>query len=227
MGNLLAGGRLFQLDHRSLVLCPAHDQGPVARPARNSGHGNFLDIFLRTSLGRRRPHLWLDHALPGTVAGDGGGAGPVRCLRNPDPADFPRRIHDPGCRDGFRQNHSSGNFRLPARHCGCRVGWYLQGARHVAGAAERNHQGIRFEKGRWCGRSLGRDERLLRLWPGGGRSHQGSHHQAWNSGFVAGIAGAGRRVAGRLHHQFHLVRHSECPKQDRLPVLHFDLARAQ
>ena len=37
-------------------------------------------------------------------------------------------------------------------------------------------------------------------------------HQARHSGFVARIAGPGRGAAGRLHHQFRLVRHSECPK---------------
>ena len=36
------------------------------------------------------------------------------------------------------QNHSAGNFCLPARHCGSRVGGYLQRTGHVAGAAEGN-----------------------------------------------------------------------------------------
>ena len=185
LGNILAGRRLLQLDHRALVLCPAHDQGPDAGAPRNPGNGHFLDILLRSSLGSRRPHLRIDHALPGTVAGDGRGAGPVRRLRNADPADLPRRIHDPGGGDVLRQNHSAGYFRLPARHCGSGVGGHLQRAGHVAGTAEGNHQGIRFEEGRWRGRPLGRDERLLRLRTGGGRSHQGAHHQAWHSGSVA------------------------------------------
>src|SRR4029077_6663141 len=90
MGDVLARGRFFQLDHRSLVFCPAHDSGSLAGTPGNSGSGYFLDFFLRTSLGNRRPHLWLDDALLGSVAGDGRGAGSVRRLRNADPPDFPR-----------------------------------------------------------------------------------------------------------------------------------------
>ena len=40
------------------------------------------------------------------------------------------------------QNHSSGNFCLPARNRGCGHGRHLQRARHVAGTAKRDHQGI-------------------------------------------------------------------------------------
>ena len=59
----------------------------------------------------------------------------------------------------------------------------------------------------------------------GGRPHQSSHHQARNSRFMAGFAGAGGCVVGGLHHEFYLVRDPQCPEQDRLSVLHFDIAR--
>src|SRR6185312_3481602 len=45
VGDVLARGRLFQLDHRSLVLCPAHDSRSFACTPRNSGDGYFLDFF--------------------------------------------------------------------------------------------------------------------------------------------------------------------------------------
>ena len=73
--------------------------------------------------------------------------GPLRRLRNPDPAHLSRRIHDPGGGDRFGQNHSPGYFRLPAGHCGCGFGRYLQRARHVAGTAEKTIKEFDLKKG--------------------------------------------------------------------------------
>jgi L-rhamnose-H+ transport protein len=43
MGNILAGRRIFQLDHRALVFCSSHDQRPVAGPT--SGTVFFWTFF--------------------------------------------------------------------------------------------------------------------------------------------------------------------------------------
>ena len=68
---------------------------------------------------------------------------------------------------------------------------------------------------------FGRDERLLLVRTGRRRSDQGDHARAWHARIVAGTAGAGRRAAGRVHHELHLVRDAEHSQQDGLSILQF------
>ena len=92
LGDLLAGGRIFQLDHRSVVFGALHDARFVGRHQRGLGLDPVLDLPLRCPLGFWRTHLWPDHALSWPVARNGDRSRFLRGLRHVDPADFSWRI---------------------------------------------------------------------------------------------------------------------------------------
>src|ERR1700690_3404367 len=92
LGDILAGWRRDELDYRAVVFCGSADEGPGERVAGNLGVNAFLDIYLRRVVGRGRTDVWTHHALPGHVAGDGGGDGQLRGVRDAGAAHLSRPV---------------------------------------------------------------------------------------------------------------------------------------
>jgi hypothetical protein len=63
MGDLLAGGRVFQLDHRALDTCADHDPRSQPCAPRSSREQLVLGIRFRSLVGTRWPHLRPHHAI--------------------------------------------------------------------------------------------------------------------------------------------------------------------
>ena len=89
LGDVLAGGRGDELDHRAV------GDGAVAEPQRAFGAGTDalvdagLGIFLWGAVGRWRTDVWANDAVSGAESGDGGCAGVYGDFWNADTADFP------------------------------------------------------------------------------------------------------------------------------------------
>src|SRR3954468_3220990 len=88
MGNLLAGRRIFLMDHLSMDAGVFYDQRFRGRTQATIRRHPLVDVFFRIALGVWRADVWPDHALFGNVARDGSGAGLLRGFRHSDAADF-------------------------------------------------------------------------------------------------------------------------------------------
>src|SRR5437016_6910566 len=205
VGNILAGGRHLQLDHRTVVLGKPHDARSTRRLIGGSNQHPVLVVLLRASLGHWRADLRPYDALPWSFPGHGRCPWSVRRLRHLDASHLQRRVCQPGPWDKLRTSDFIWHLRLLAGDCRRRSGRHLQGTRHVAGRAEGRYSGIRPEE-RPCRCDLvWGDECVLRLWTSGGRADQGPNSEARHSHPVARITRAGRRADRRICDQLPLV----------------------
>src|SRR6266700_1598740 len=103
----------------------------------------------------------------------------------------------------------------------CRHRRNVQRKRTVTRAKTPVHQGIRPEERTAGSHFLRRNERVLRLWIGSGRSHQRNDHSSRHAVSVAGPASTGRSLVGWIYHEFHLVRCAQYSQSHGLPVSQF------
>src|ERR1700720_153244 len=88
MGNLLAGRRIFQLDHHALDPGRVDDKRPHPCFSGGTRPESVLGLHLRSTLGAWRTHLRPDHAVPRHVSGHGRGARVHGGVRHADASYF-------------------------------------------------------------------------------------------------------------------------------------------
>ena len=221
MGNLLACRRFFQLDHCALVAGSSAHARPLCRAQGITSQQSVLGLCFRAAVGTWRAHLRLNNALPRYVSRNGRCPRVYSRFRNSDAADFPRTIQKRSPGHTLRNDYPHRCCHMPVWNRVCRHRRNVQRKRTVTRTKAAVHQGIRSEERTAGSHFLWRNERMLRLWIGSGRSHQRNDHSSRHAVSVAGPASTGRSLVGWIYHEFHLVRCAQYPQSHGLPVPRF------